>query len=72
MAPTTLTVQQGANGTSTVNINRTNGFAGAVTLTATGLPNGVTAAFNPTAPTTNYVDADADSVRDGDDRARRR
>jgi hypothetical protein len=53
MNPATLTIQQGANGTSTVNITRTNGFAGAVTLTATGLPNGVTAAFNPTAPTTN-------------------
>jgi hypothetical protein len=46
-------VQQGATGTSTITITRTNGFAGAVTLTATGLPNGVTAAFNPAAPTTN-------------------
>jgi hypothetical protein len=53
MNPTSLTVQQGTNGTSTVNIARTGGFAGAVTLSATGLPNGVTAAFNPTAPTTN-------------------
>ncbi|HUQ82895.1 MAG TPA: hypothetical protein VM076_17215 [Gemmatimonadaceae bacterium] len=53
LAPTTVSVQQGGTGTSTVTINRTNGFAGAVTLTATGLPNGVTAAFNPTAPTTN-------------------
>jgi hypothetical protein len=53
LAPTTLPVQQGGTGTSTVTITRTNGFAGAVTLTATGLPNGVTAAFNPPAPTTN-------------------
>ena len=53
MNPTTLTIQQGTNGTSTVNITRTGGFAGAVTLSASGLPNGVTAAFNPTAPTTN-------------------
>jgi uncharacterized membrane protein len=51
--PATLTVQQGAPVTSTVTITRTGGFAGAVTLTATGLPNGVTAAFDPAAPTTN-------------------
>jgi hypothetical protein len=53
MTPATLTVQQGANGTATVNIARTNGFAGAVALTATGLPTGVTAAFNPQSATTN-------------------
>ena len=53
MNPATLTIQQGTNGTAAVNITRTGGFAGAVTLSATGLPNGVTAAFNPTAPTTN-------------------
>ena len=41
MNPTTLSIAQGANGTSTVNITRTNGFAGAVTLTATGLTAGV-------------------------------
>jgi len=51
--PATLTIQQGTGGTSTVNITRTGGFAAAVTLTATGLPNGVTAVFDPTAPTTN-------------------
>jgi len=53
LTPATLTVSQGATGTSTVNITRTNGFAGAVTLAATGLPNGVTASFNPAAPTGN-------------------
>jgi hypothetical protein len=52
LAPTTATVQQGGSATSTVTITRTNGFAGAVTLTATGLPNGVTASFDPAAPTT--------------------
>ncbi|HTK53801.1 MAG TPA: hypothetical protein VL308_18035 [Gemmatimonadaceae bacterium] len=51
--PATLTIPQGAGGTSTVNMTRTGGFAGAVTLTATGLPNGVTAVFDPAAPTTN-------------------
>ena len=53
LAPTTVSVQQGGTATSTVTISRTSGFAGAVTLTATGLPNGVTAAFDPAAPTTN-------------------
>jgi hypothetical protein len=52
-APTTVPVQQGATGTSTVTIARTNNFAGTVNLTATGLPNGVTAAFNPAAATAN-------------------
>lgn len=49
-APNTLTVNQGASGTSTISIARTN-FTGAVTLSATGLPSGVTASFN-TSPTT--------------------
>ena len=53
LSPTTLSVQQGGTAISTVTISRTNGFAGPVTLTATGLPNGVTAAFDPAAPTTN-------------------
>jgi uncharacterized membrane protein len=53
LAPTTLTVQQGASGNTTVNITRTGGFAGTVDLTATGLPAGVTAAFNPAAATAN-------------------
>jgi hypothetical protein len=53
LAPATLTVQQGASGNTTVNITRTGGFAGTVDLTATGLPAGVTAAFNPAAATAN-------------------
>jgi hypothetical protein len=48
-----VTATQGGTATQTVNITRTGGFAGAVTLTAEGLPNGVTAAFNPPNPTTN-------------------
>jgi hypothetical protein len=51
--PAALTVAQGASGTSTINITRTGGFAGAVTLAASGLPNGVTAAFDPNNTTTN-------------------
>ena len=53
MNPATLSVTQGANGTSTVNITRTGGFAGSVNLTASGLPTGVTAAFNPADATGN-------------------
>jgi xyloglucan-specific exo-beta-1,4-glucanase len=49
--PAALTVAQGASGTSTISIPRTAGFAGAVALTATGLPSGVTAAFNPASTT---------------------
>jgi hypothetical protein len=50
LAPAALTIAQGANGTTTVNIARTN-FTGAQTLTAENLPAGVTAAF-ATSPTT--------------------
>lgn len=47
--PATVTVAAGANGQTTVNINKTGTFTANVTLAATGLPNGVTAAFNPPA-----------------------
>jgi hypothetical protein len=50
LAPTSLSIAQGANGTATVNLTRTN-FTAAVTLAAENLPSGVTAAFN-TSPTT--------------------
>jgi hypothetical protein len=45
--PTSVQFQQGGQATTSVNINRTGGFNGTVTLAATGLPQGVTAAFNP-------------------------
>jgi hypothetical protein len=51
VTPATVPVVQGGTGTANVAITRTGGFAGAVTLAATGLPNGVTAAFNPASPT---------------------
>lgn len=47
VAPTTLSVQQGTSGTATVTLTRAGGFAGGVGLTATGLPAGVTAVFDP-------------------------
>jgi subtilase family serine protease len=46
-SPTSVTVTQGGNGTSTITITSQNGFNSATTLTATGLPSGVTAAFSP-------------------------
>ena len=45
--PSTLTVAQGANGTSTITVTSQNGFNSATTLTASGLPAGVTASFSP-------------------------
>src|ERR1700682_3395626 len=50
-APTSVTVTQGGNGTSTITVNPTNGFTGSVSLSASGLPSGVTASFNPTSTT---------------------
>jgi subtilase family serine protease len=49
-SPGSLTVVQGKSGTSTVTVTAVNGFTGSVTLAASGLPSGVTAAFgtNPT------------------------
>jgi hypothetical protein len=44
---TSVSVAQGGNTNVTVNVVRTGGFAGAVNLTATGLPSGLTASFNP-------------------------
>ena len=50
LTPSAVSIVPGSNGQTTVNIARTN-FTGAVTLSLTGAPGGVTGAFNPTAPT---------------------
>ena len=50
-SPSSLRVVQGAKGTSTITVNPLNGFNGSVSLSATGLPSGVTAGFNPTSTT---------------------
>jgi endoglucanase len=56
-SPGTLSVARGGTAPSTIGITRTN-FTGAVTMSATGLPAGVTVAFNPsTATTGNSVTA---------------
>jgi len=46
-SPNNLTITQGSNGTSTITITRSNGFNSGVNLSASGLPSGVTAVFNP-------------------------
>jgi hypothetical protein len=44
-SPTSLTVARGASGTSTITVTRSGGFTDGVTLSASGLPAGVTAGF---------------------------
>jgi cytochrome c peroxidase len=46
-APATVFLDQGSAGTSAITINRVGGFSGTVSLSASGLPSGVTASFNP-------------------------
>jgi len=46
-SPEKVTVAQGSSGSSTMTINPTNGFDQEVTLSASGLPSGVTASFSP-------------------------
>jgi len=47
-SPSSLTLIQGASGTSTITVTPQGGFSGSVSLSASGLPSGVTAVFNPT------------------------
>ncbi len=50
--PSSVTITQGGSGTSTITVTPVNGFSSSVTLSATGTPSGVTAAFSPN-PTTS-------------------
>jgi hypothetical protein len=47
-SPTSLSVAAGSSGTSTISTTVSGGFNSVVSLSASGLPSGVTAAFNPT------------------------
>ena len=49
--PSTLTLLLGGQSTSMITVTHANGFVGSVSLSASGLPSGVTATFNPN-PTT--------------------
>ncbi len=46
-SPSMVSVQQGATATSTITVASQNSFSSATTLSASGLPSGVTAAFSP-------------------------
>jgi len=50
-SPGSLNVPQGSIGTSTITVNKLNGFNSSVSLSASGLPSGVTASFNPSSTT---------------------
>ena len=50
-SPSSLTIVQGASGTTTISVNEVNGFNSSVSLAASGLPAGVTASFNPASTT---------------------
>jgi len=47
-SPTSLSVAAGSSGTGTISTTVSGGFNSAVSLSASGLPSGVTAAFSPT------------------------
>src|SRR6266566_3073884 len=46
-SPNSLTIMQGTSGASAITVTPQNGFNGSVGLSASGLPSGVTASFNP-------------------------
>ncbi|MFZ0798035.1 MAG: choice-of-anchor D domain-containing protein [Terriglobales bacterium] len=50
--PNSVTITQGGSGTSTITITPEDGFTGNVSLSASGLPTGVTAGFSPNPATT--------------------
>ncbi|HKV62972.1 MAG TPA: N,N-dimethylformamidase beta subunit family domain-containing protein [Candidatus Acidoferrum sp.] len=56
-SPTILSITQGTSGTSTMTVTPQNGFSGGVSLSASGLPNGVTASFssNPATATSTLT-----------------
>jgi kumamolisin len=52
-SPSTVSVKQGASGTSSITSTVTGGFSTAVVLSASGQPSGVTVSFSPTSTTGN-------------------
>jgi uncharacterized membrane protein len=49
-SPSSLTLNQGSSDPVVITVQNHNGFAGAVTLSVSGLPTGVTASFSPNPP----------------------
>ena len=54
-SPSSLSVTQGSSGNSTITVNPTGGFTGSVSLSASGLPAGVTASFGTNPATSTSV-----------------
>ena len=56
-SPASVAVTQGGSGSSTITVTPSGGFTGSVTLSASGLPSGVTASFgtNPTTSTSSVT-----------------
>lgn len=52
-SPASVSVRRGNSVTSTITVNPVNGFNSSVSLSASGLPNGVTATFNPSSTTSS-------------------
>src|SRR5438445_11247 len=50
-SPTSLTILQGASGSTAITVTPQNGFSDSVGLSASGLPGGVTASFSPNSTT---------------------
>jgi hypothetical protein len=53
--PGNVSVTQGSSATTTIAVTPQNGFAGSVAFSVSGLPSGVTAAFNPASSTSSSV-----------------
>ena len=53
VSPSTQTLTAGTNTTFSATVSPSGGFVGTVALTASGLPSGVTASFNPASVTTS-------------------
>lgn len=51
-SPSSLSIKEGSSASSTIRVNAINGFAGAVNLSISGLPKGVTATISPNPATT--------------------
>jgi hypothetical protein len=66
-SPSSISVEQGTSGTSTITITPQNGFGGSVNLSASGLPNGITASFssNPAGATSTLTLAASNTAATG-------
>src|SRR5437899_7931412 len=61
-SPTSLTILQGASGSTAITVTPQNGFSDSVGLSASGLPGGVTASFSPNSTMTSTLTLTASST----------